>query len=84
MEDGDGTVSTHSLQGFNYWKMSPEQGDHAIFHKELTGIEHYAILKDFETINYILENLIGFADYPRVHEYALNKYSEKVMPIRLF
>ena len=52
--DGDGTVNLRSLFGFKRWF---GKQDEKIFVKELKGIDHLAILKNQEAIDYII-NLI--------------------------
>jgi lysophospholipase-3 len=49
--DGDGTVNLRSLYGFKRWY---DQQNERIFFKELKGIDHLAILKNQDTIDYIL------------------------------
>lgn len=79
--DGDGTVNKRSLIGCRYWKNTAAQADHEIYEQEFPGIEHYNMLSRSEPINYIVERLIGVADYPRKDEITCKS---DTMKIRLF
>lgn len=79
--DGDGTVNRRSLIGCEHWRNTPGQGNHGIYQQEFPGVEHYNMLSDAGPINYILDRLTGYTDYPRVNEYS---GSENMMKIRLF
>lgn len=79
--DGDGTVNRRSLIGCRYWKNTDAQGNHEIYEHEFNGIEHYNMLSKAGPINYILDRLIGKADYPRSDEISSNS---DTMKIRLF
>lgn len=79
--DGDGTVNRRSLIGCRYWKNTAAQGDHKIYEQEFPGIEHYNMLSKSCPINYIVERLIGTADYPLPDEVSSKS---DTMKIRLF
>lgn len=57
--DGDGTVNRRSLIGCDYWKNSPAQANHMIFQQEIPDVDHYNILSDSNSIDYILKLLIN-------------------------
>lgn len=52
--DGDGTVNLRSLHGFKRWIGKQEK---PIYNKEFKGVDHIAILKSPDMIEYILELL---------------------------
>lgn len=79
--DGDGTVNKRSLIGCRYWKNTAAQAGRKIFEQEFPGIEHYNMLSQAAPINYIVENLIGIADYPQKDEITSKS---DTMKIRLF
>lgn len=49
--DGDGTVNLRSLLGYQRWVNKQNE---KIFFKELKGVDHLAILKSQDTIDYIM------------------------------
>lgn len=66
--NGDGTVNRRSLIGCGHWENTPAQGNHKIYQQEFPGVEHYNMLKDAGSINYILNKLTDDHDYPRQGE----------------
>lgn len=49
--DGDGTVNLRSFKGYTRWYGKQKE---SIFYKELPGVDHSGILKNKQTIDYIL------------------------------
>lgn len=66
--NGDGVVNIRSLTGCGHWENTPSQGNHTIHQKEFPGAEHIAILGKKALINYIINELTGYEDYPRPNE----------------
>lgn len=66
--NGDGTVNRRSLIGCGHWANTPAQGNHNIYQQEFPKVEHYNMLSDAGSINYILNKLTGDNDYPRQGE----------------
>lgn len=58
-DDGDGTVNLRSLLGFNKWDGKQREKIHTL---ELTGVEHLAILRHPQTVNYVLQVVTGAFD----------------------
>ncbi|XP_031619143.1 group XV phospholipase A2-like [Contarinia nasturtii] len=66
--NGDGVVNDRSLNGCKYWINTTAQGKHKIYWKDFPGAQHITILNDKGLINYILNKLTGYHDYPRADE----------------
>ncbi len=54
--DGDGTVNIRSLLGYKRWYNNQNE---KIFFKEFKGVDHLAILKNQDAIDYILNLIIN-------------------------
>ena len=54
--DGDGTVNLRSLYGYKRWF---DNQNEKIFFKEFKGVDHLAILKNQDAIDYILNLIIN-------------------------
>lgn len=63
--DGDGTVNIRSLQACSMWENDINQGGKPIIRKTLKEVQHYDILKDPQSINYILKLLTGIGNYTK-------------------
>lgn len=81
--DGDGTVNKRSLTGCEYWRNTPAQGGFAIHQHEFIGVEHYDILGDSRTIDYIMRTLFGDSGRTEARR-KKSTHKNSIMKIRFF
>lgn len=80
---GDGTVNRRSLIGCDYWKNTPAQRNYAIYQLELADVEHYDIVSESKTIDYITKTLFGASGYTEIRKIQKTTH-QKVMRVRIF